>query len=72
MTMQKETVTLTIQVPKGVIDFLKDLFAFDGCENDISDFIEGEVAGIPESILGSLPNTWFDMNYIRKKYHLQE
>jgi hypothetical protein len=70
--MTKETVTLTLEVPKGVIDFLTDLFALGGSENSVSKFIQEEVARLPDSIMGSLPNTWFETDYIRKKYHLEE
>jgi hypothetical protein len=70
--MKKETVKLTLEVPKGVIDFLTDLFALGGSENSVSKFIKEEVARLPDGIMGSLPNTWLDMEYIRKKHHLEE
>jgi hypothetical protein len=38
--MSKETVKLTLEVPKGVVDFLKDLFALGGSENSVSKFDE--------------------------------
>jgi methyl coenzyme M reductase alpha subunit len=72
MSMSKKTVKLTLEVPKGVIDFLTDLFTLGGYENSIPKFIEKEVAQIPESIMGALPDTWFDMDYIRKKYGLDK
>jgi len=68
--MSKETVTLTLEVPKGVIDFLTDLFKFGGIQENPKEFLEKETVKTVKSTLCDLPNEWFDERKILERYGL--
>jgi len=70
--MTAETVRLTLEVPKGVIDFLTDLFKFGGIQENPKEFLEKETVNTVKGILGSLPNTWFDEREILERYGLDK
>ena len=70
--MTKKMVRLTIEVPKGVVDFLQDLSNMGGLTGTAKEYIEEEVAGIPESVFASLSNVYFDVDRMRKRYGLEE
>jgi hypothetical protein len=70
--MTAETVKLTLEVPKGVIDFLTDLFKFGGIQETPKEFLENETVGTVKSILGEFPNSWFDEKEILKRYGLDK
>jgi hypothetical protein len=70
--MSKQTVTLTLEVPKGVIDFLTDLFKLGCIEETPEKFLEAETVNTVKSILGDLPNHWFDERKILERYGLDE
>ena len=66
------TVKITLEVPKGVIDFLKEFFKFSGYDEPIEEFLSNELLGSVKSILGDLPNTWFNAEDILKRYGLDK
>jgi len=70
--MSKETVTLTLEVPKGVVDFLTDLFKFGCIQQTPKGFLEKEALVTVKGILGDLPTTWFDSDKILERYGLGE
>lgn len=70
--MSKATVKITLEVPKGVIDFLTDLFKLGGTEENLKEFLEQETVNTVKSILGELPGTWFDEDKILKRYSLEK
>jgi hypothetical protein len=70
--MTAETVKLTLEVPKGIIDFVMDLFKFSGEEQSIEEFLTDELVGSVKSILHDLPNTWFDVDKILERYGLAD
>ena len=70
--MTAETVKLTLEVPKGVIDFLTDLFKLGCIEETPEKFLENEAVNTVKSILGDLPNHWFDTDKILERYGLGE
>ena len=70
--MTKKMVRLTIEVPKGVVDFLQDLSKMGGLVGTAKEYIEEEVASIPETVFGSLSNVYFDIDRMRKKYGLEK
>jgi hypothetical protein len=70
--MSKEIVKLTLEVPRGVIDFLTDLFRFGGIQQTPKEFLEEETVKTVKSILGEFPNSFFDEHEILKQYGLDE
>ena len=70
--MSKAMVTLTLEVPKGVIDFLSDLFKFGGIQETPKEFLEKETVNTVKSILCNLPDTWFDEHKILERYGLDK
>lgn len=68
--MSKQTITLKLELPKGALDFLADLFALGGIKQSPKDFLEEELLSSVKSIVGSLPNTWFNEEDILKRYGL--
>jgi hypothetical protein len=70
--MNPETVTLKLEVPKGVLDFLADLFTLGGTEQTPKEFLQEELVSSVKSIVGSLPNTWFNAEDILKRYGLDK
>ena len=70
--MTSETVKLTLEVPKGVMDFVTDLFKFSGETQSIEEFLAKELTGSVRSILEDLPTTWFDRDTLLKRYGLDE
>jgi len=70
--MTAETVKLTLEVPKGVIDFLTDLFKLGCIEETPQKFLENETVNTVKSILGDLPNQWFDERKILERYRLDK
>jgi hypothetical protein len=70
--MSKETVELTLEVPKGVIDFLTDLFKFGGIQETPKEFLERETVGTVKSILGEFPTSWVDEKELLKRYGLDK
>jgi len=70
--MTAETVKLTLEVPKGVIDFLSDLFKFSGDPQPVNEFLAEELVGSVRSILEGLPNTWFDRDKLLERYGLDK
>jgi len=63
---------MTVEVPKGVLDFLEDLSKFGGLVGTPRSYIEREVAAIPETILSGLSDKYFDADWIREKYGLKQ
>jgi hypothetical protein len=70
--MSKAMVTLTLEVPKGVIDFLTDLFKFGGIQETPKEFLEKETVKTVKSILCDLPNQWFNERKILERYGLDK
>ena len=70
--MTAETVKLTLDVPKGIVDFVTDLFKFSGEEQPLEEFLAEELVGSVKSILGDLPNSWFDRDKLLERYGLDE
>jgi hypothetical protein len=68
--MSKQTVTVTLEVPKGIVDFVRDLFKFSCEEQPVEEFLAEELVGSVKSILEGLPNTWFDRNRLLERYQL--
>ena len=70
--MSKKTVKLTLEVPRGVVDFVTDLFKFSGDPQPVQEFLASELVGSVKSILGDLPNSWFDTEKILERYGLDK
>ena len=70
--MNKETVRLTLEVPKGIVDFVTDLFKFSCEEQPVEEFLAEELVGSVRSILEGLPNTWFDRDKLLERYGLDK
>lgn len=70
--MTAETVKLTLEVPKGVIDFLTDLFKLGCIQQTPKGFLEKDALVAVKGILGDLPRTWFDEDKILKRYGLAD
>jgi hypothetical protein len=70
--MSKQTVTVTLEVPKGIVDFVSDLFKFSGEEQPVEEFLAEELVRGVKSILGDLPRTWFDGDKILQRYGLDK
>ena len=70
--MSKQTVKITLEVPKGIVDFVTDLFKFSCEEQPVEEFLAEELVGSVKSILEGLPNTWFDERKILERYGLDK
>jgi hypothetical protein len=70
--MSKQTVKITLEVPKGIIDFVTDLLKFSGEEQPVDEFLAEELVGSVRSILEGLPNTWFDRDRLLERYGLDK
>jgi hypothetical protein len=70
--MSKKTVKLTLEVPKGAIDFLTDLLKLSGTKQTPKEFLEEETVNIVKGILVDLPSTWFDEHKVLEWYELDK
>ncbi len=70
--MSKETVKIELQIPKGVVDFLTDLFKLGCFQQAPKEFLEHETVCVVESIIDDLPMTWFDKDKILERYGLDK
>lgn len=68
----KEMTKVELVIPKGVIDFLTDLFKFSGEEQPLKEFLAEELVGSVKSILQNLPNTLFDTDKLLERYGLDK
>jgi hypothetical protein len=68
--MTAETVRVTLEVPKGVVDFVSDLFRLSGKEQPVEEFLAEELVGSVKSLLKDLPTTWFDSDKLLERYGL--
>jgi len=58
---------------RGVVrGFLTDLFKLGCIEETPQKFLENETANTVKSILGDLPNHWFDTDKILERYGLDK
>jgi hypothetical protein len=70
--MTAETVKLTLELPKGVVDFASDLLKFGGSEQSVEEFLAEELTGDVRSILEDLPTGWFDREKLLQRYGLNK
>jgi hypothetical protein len=69
---RKRKVKVTIEVPQGVLDFLRD-FSNAGLRIGVPElYIAAQVAKIPEQIMSGMSDTLFDQDWLREKYGLKD
>jgi len=71
MTNEKRTVKVTIQIPRGVLDFLDDLLRFSNLDTTGLQVIEREVTKLPAQLLSSLEGEWIHPGNLLEKYGLE-
>ena len=70
--MTAETVKLTLEVPRGIVDFVTDLFKFSGEEQPVEEFLAEELVRSVKGIFSDLPRTWFSGGKILERYDLDK
>jgi hypothetical protein len=70
--MTSKTVKITLEVPKGLVDFASDLLKFSCEEQPVEEFLAKELIGDVKSIAEDLPRTWFDTDKVLKRYGLDK
>jgi uncharacterized protein (DUF1778 family) len=63
-------VSVTVQLDKGLYNFLKDTNALNG--RTVNDFIADAMRFEAHAMIGDLSKEWFDREAIMKKYGLEE
>lgn len=66
-------VQVKVSVPKGLIQFLRDLSAFGGCKMTAKEWIEQELLNAAQATVDQIEDTEYIQGaFLRKKYGLSE